>query len=239
MPQAIEDIDRARKLAPDAVVPLWLAAQLRSQAVVSGESADPAADTRRALEEIDQAFSALPNSAVIAGARAYVLNNLGLLDEAWSAYDRVHQIVPGEPFAHWGKARIALRRGQLDQARAELEGMKSSRPMARNYLAAKLAFARGEYEAAVQTEERAIAMFGESAPYVKFSKLTQASALEWLGREADAKAKLASALTEKSVAGWWRGTRVSELRTKREEFGLPDEAWERLIVGLQRAGMAE
>jgi DNA-binding winged helix-turn-helix (wHTH) protein/TolB-like protein/tetratricopeptide (TPR) repeat protein len=239
IPQAIEDLNRARELEPDALAPLWISAQVRSEAVAKGESADPAADTKRALAEIDRVFQYRPSNAVIAGARAYILNNLGLLDEAWNAYDRVHDIVPGEPFAHLGKARIALRRGQLDLAQTELEGMKGWRQREKIYLGAMIAFARGDYEAAAHSEERAIAMYGEAIPFVKYSKLAQASAFYWLGREADAKAKLASALAPQPGPDWWPGTHLSELRAKRELFGLPDEAWDRLVLGLQGAGMAE
>jgi hypothetical protein len=82
-------------------------------------------------------------------------------------------------------------------------------------------------------------VWGEAVPFAKFSKLTQASSLQWLGREAEAKAKLASALAPQPVPDWWPGTHLSELRAKRELFSLPDEAWDRLVRGLQTAGMAE
>src|SRR5262249_43432535 len=144
-PQAIADIDRARELMPDALAPLWIAAQLRSELVAVGKSTDPAADTKRAVAEIDRAFEYQPANAVIAGARVYVLNTLGMLDEAWLAYAHVHDTFPGDPFAHFGKARIPLRRGRLDRAQTELAGIRAWRPVEGPYLGANLAFARGDY----------------------------------------------------------------------------------------------
>lgn len=78
---------------------------------------------------------------------------LGQLDDAARAYAKRLELLPGDPHARLGLARIALQQGQRDAAREQLEQLVKDEPMfppARNLLAEVLA-AAGEVERA-QTE---------------------------------------------------------------------------------------
>jgi class 3 adenylate cyclase/TolB-like protein len=228
-------IERALALDPDYVWALRQGARLLADMVLTGNSADPKADSARALRMIDRALQLTPNDFDTLRAQSRVLRAQGDLDGAAVVIRKLLEMNPQSTYRYFDLGIIRMIEGHPDEY---LQNMLTARRLAATAgediesidLSLALAFlANGRFDETISQARLAAAEFSSNSRSRDTAKLTQIAADYLRGNSADAKAQLQNFLSTPST--------LTSLSAVKKEPSLAANA--NLLDGLRRAGMPE
>jgi class 3 adenylate cyclase/TolB-like protein/Flp pilus assembly protein TadD len=227
-------VERALALDPDYVWALGTDARLLAHMVLSGISADPKADSARALTMIDRALQLRPDDWDTLKQKSRVLRAQGDLDGAAAVIRKLLEMNPQSAYRYFDLGIIRMIEGHPDEY---LQNMLTARHLATIDddresidLALALAFlANGRFDEAISQARLAGAEFSSNSRSGEVAKLAQIAADSLRGNSTDAKAQLQNFLSTPST--------LTNLSMVKKQPSLAANA--NLLDGLRRAGMSE
>ncbi|MDR3511365.1 MAG: sulfotransferase [Caulobacteraceae bacterium] len=207
------------------------------------------------LAAYDKALALAPDVAAVLCGKARVLQGLSRPDAAEALFRRALAADPEAFEARFGLALLALETGDLDAAEAAVRGLPAGRPDA-GWLAARIALARGEAEAARARLAPILANPALAPDQRAESLLLDGEALDALGQpaEAFAAAVQGKAIQRRLHAGraagregetdklrrlgaWFAAADPQPWRAAPTAEPVPGEAWRHVfLVGFPRSG---
>jgi adenylate cyclase len=235
MLQQIALLERALALDPDYLEALREVAQVRANLVLSGFSADPAADLTNATKAVDRALLRAPNDMLTLRAKETVLRAQGDLDGAAGLLRRLIALDPLWAYRYRELGIILLTQGHYREA---LDNFLTAKPLVTDVdpiapVDASIAtglLANDRFPEAITQARLAIAEYSsESGRANEFPWLTLIAAESENGQHAAARADLQKFL---AVPRTWHT--MTEIQ-KFDYFA----ANPKLLEGLRQAGMPE